>query len=83
VRTDYLDYPTAWAIQDEVGPSLDHGARCSSVPGWCSISGPAFLCDCGAVEKEWQRRVAQQPTGQGMQAPAGGESPPQRAQEAG
>jgi hypothetical protein len=30
-----------------------------------------------------QRFVSQQPTGQGMQAPAGGASPPQRAQEAG
>lgn len=51
-----LDYPTAWAIQEEVGETLEHHPRCSSVPGWCSISGPAFLCDCGAVEKEWRRR---------------------------
>jgi hypothetical protein len=51
-----LDYPTAWAIQREVGASLVHHPRCSSVPGWSPISGPAFLCDCGAVEQEWNRR---------------------------
>lgn len=51
-----LDYPTAWAIQKEVGESLDHHPRCSSVPGWDPISGPGLLCDCGAVECEWQRR---------------------------
>lgn len=54
-RTD-LDYPTAWAIQEEVGSSLEHHQRCSSVPGWDPISGPWFLCDCGAIEQEWQRR---------------------------
>mgnify|MGYP006056778659 CR=1 FL=1 len=51
-----LDYPTAWAIQAEVGPSLPHHPRCSSVPGWSPISGPGFLCDCGAVEAEWERQ---------------------------
>lgn len=51
-----LDFPTAWAIQREVGASLAHHPRCSSVPGWDPISGPHFLCDCGAVEKEWERR---------------------------
>ncbi len=53
---DFLDYPTAWAIQKEVGTELAHHERSSSVPGWCSLSGPAFLCDCGAVETEWKRR---------------------------
>lgn len=51
-----LDFPTAWAIQHEVGESLEHHPRCSSVPGWDPISGPGLLCDCGAVEKEWRRR---------------------------
>jgi hypothetical protein len=51
-----MDYPAAWAIQNEVGPSLEHHPRCSSVPGWDPISGPGLLCDCGAVEKEWKRR---------------------------
>lgn len=51
-----LDFPTAWAIQNEVGHTLQHGPRCSSVPGWDPISGPGFLCDCGAVLREFQRR---------------------------
>jgi hypothetical protein len=58
MRTDFLDYPTAWAIQKEVGTTLEHHPRCSSVPGWDPISGPGFLCDCGAVEREWERRRA-------------------------
>lgn len=62
MRTDFLDYPTAWAIQNEVGPTLDHHEKCSSFPGWQAMramGGPAFLCDCGAVEREWERRVQQ------------------------
>jgi hypothetical protein len=50
---DFLDFPTAWAIQRAGG--LDHHPRCSSVPGWDPISGPGFLCDCGAIEAEWKR----------------------------
>ena len=52
---DHPDYPTAWAIQRDRGPSLDHHEHCSSVPGWHPDAGPTFLCDCGAVEKEWLR----------------------------
>lgn len=52
-RYDFLDFPTAWAIQRAGG--LEHRPRCSSVPGWDPISGPGFLCDCGAVETEWRR----------------------------
>ena len=51
-----LDYPTAWAIQREFGPTLTHHPRCSSVPGWDPISGPGILCDCGAIFEEWKRR---------------------------
>lgn len=47
---DFIDYPTAWAIQKA---GVEHGERCSSVPGWNPISGPMFLCDCGAVEQRW------------------------------
>lgn len=53
-----MDFPTAWAIQKEVGDKLDHHPRCSSVPGWSAISGPAFLCDCGAVQREYERHAA-------------------------
>ena len=51
------DFPTAWAIQREVGPSLQHDPHCSSVPGWDPLSGPGLLCDCGAIHKEFLRRV--------------------------
>lgn len=52
---NYIDYPTAWAIQRERGTTLPHHPKCSSVPGHDPLSGPGFLCDCGAVEREWQR----------------------------
>ena len=51
VEDGILDYPTAWAIQE--GTELKHHPRCSSVPGWSAISGPSLLCDCGAVEREF------------------------------
>lgn len=57
-----MTYPEAWGIQNECGATLAHDARCSSVPGWSPISGPAFLCDCGAVENEWARRDRPSPT---------------------
>lgn len=43
-----LDFPTAWAIQHEVGAQLDHHERCSSSEG--------LLCDCGAIVEEWIER---------------------------
>ena|SRR5438105_2393860 len=68
VREDFLDYPTAWAIQREMGEGLPHlDVRCSAVPkpyaergSMDAMAGPAFLCDCGAVIKEWELRVQQQ-----------------------
>lgn len=62
-----MDYPTAWALQREVGEKLDHHPRCSSVPGWDPLSGPGMLCDCGALLAEFKRRT--EPT----DAPAPGE----------
>jgi hypothetical protein len=59
--SEFLDFPTAWAIQNEVGPTLDHDPHCSSVPGWHVLSGPGLLCDCGAVRREWKRRRARHP----------------------
>lgn len=50
---EHLDFPTAWAIQKK--RQLEHHERCSSVPGWHPLSGPAFLCDCGAVKEEYAR----------------------------
>ncbi len=56
IRDDMLDFPTAWAIQRRGG--LEHHSRCSCVPGWDPISGPGFLCDCGAIVKEWKEKYS-------------------------
>jgi hypothetical protein len=60
MRTDFLDFPTAWDIQREVGHELPHDELCSSV------YSVAFLCDCGAVPNEWDRRrqLLEAPSGQ-------------------
>ena len=50
MRTDFLDFPTAWDIQREVGHQLPHDELCSSV------YSAAFLCDCGAIPNEWEKR---------------------------
>ena len=53
VREDFLDFPTAWRITNE---GVDHTSpRCSYVQ-----TEGALLCDCGAIQTEWERRVAQQ-----------------------
>lgn len=44
-----LDYPTAWAVQEEC-PDMEHHPRCSAQPKW------GMLCDCGAVLREAERR---------------------------
>ena len=54
---DYLDFPTAWAIQKTMNEHVKHKPRCSSVEGWCALSGPAFLCDCGGVDKLWNEII--------------------------
>jgi hypothetical protein len=53
----FIDYPTAWAVQrwTEEDNRLEHKENCSSVPGWHAMSGPHFLCDCGAVSNECDR----------------------------
>jgi len=60
----FCDFPTAWWIQDQGLIHTDE--RCSAV------QSPAFLCDCGAVLAEWQRRhdlvaASSTPTGGGTQ----------------
>ena len=48
IRSDMLDFPSAWAIQDLIGcDSPPHHERCSAV-----ISR-AYLCDCSAVPDYW------------------------------
>lgn len=48
---DFLDFPTAWWIQEQGLTHTDR--RCSAA------QTEAFLCDCGAVETEWVRRRAE------------------------
>jgi hypothetical protein len=59
VRTDMCDFPTAWEIQRRY-PDLEHGQKCSCVPGWHPLSGPGLLCDCNAVYEKWQELKEQQ-----------------------
>jgi hypothetical protein len=63
VRTDFIDFPTAWGIQREVGELLEHHPKCSSVPQEDQpLAGPMLLCDCAAMPTEWARRaIAQEP----------------------
>lgn len=57
LRFDMIDFPCAWAIQKSVGTTLSHDPKCSSVEGSNGgAGGPGFLCDCGAVIREWFRR---------------------------
>lgn len=49
MRTDFIDYPTGWEIQREVGDKLEHHPRCSALAG--------MLCDCAAMPVEWARRA--------------------------
>ena len=61
VRTDFIDFPTAWRIQREVGEQLEHHPRCSSVPQDDEpLAGPGLLCDCAAMPTEWARRAIEQ-----------------------
>jgi hypothetical protein len=62
MRTDFIDYPTAWEIQKSDGfEQLPHHPKCSSVKGSNGgMGGPGLLCDCGELEKEWKRRIEQE-----------------------
>jgi len=40
---DFLDFPTAWAIQNTMNKHVKHDPKCSSIQANC------FLCDCGGV----------------------------------
>lgn len=53
-----VDFPTAWAIQREVGATLNHDPNCSSVEGSNNgMGGSMWLCDCGAIEAECERNI--------------------------
>ncbi len=56
IRFDMIDFPCAWEIQNTVGATLAHDPKCSSVEGSNDgMGGPGFLCDCGAIIREWFR----------------------------
>lgn len=57
-----FDFPAAWALQREIGASLTHDPRCSSVEGSHPLAGPAWLCDCGALVAEFERRAGTETT---------------------
>lgn len=52
MRTDFIDYPTGWALQRAIGISVPPHLtdRCSAVQ-----TNGAMLCDCGAIALEWRR----------------------------
>lgn len=53
--SDFLDFPTAWKIQKEIGHTLDHHPDCSSVEGSNGgMGGGMWLCDCGAIQRHWE-----------------------------
>ena len=54
--TDRLTFPDAWKIQKNC--LLDHDVKCSaSIFNPSPLSGPHFLCDCGAVENKFAEIV--------------------------
>jgi hypothetical protein len=59
-RWNFLNFSVAWKIQKSYGTELEHHPRCSSVKGWDPINGSAFLCDCGAIETEFERLCKEQ-----------------------
>jgi len=48
-RFDFLSCDVAWKIQKSYGTELEHHPCCSSV------QYSTFLCDCGAIETEFER----------------------------
>lgn len=49
MRLDFIDYPTGWELQDQVGiDSPPHHPKCSAV-----TQRGALLCDCDAIILKW------------------------------
>ncbi len=49
MRLDFIDYPTGWALQGQLGTdSPPHDPRCSA-----HTEHGAFLCDCRAIIDHW------------------------------
>lgn len=51
MRTDFIDYPTAWEIMKT--STLKHDLDCSTV------AADFILCDCEAMPLEWARRASE------------------------
>lgn len=49
-----FDFPTLWALQNEVRDTLEHDPKCSFIQA-------QMLCDCGALRQEALRRSEDQP----------------------
>lgn len=49
----FIDFPTGFAIARNA-PHLEHDPKCSEV-----TTDGAFLCDCNAIVREWERIVAE------------------------
>ena len=52
---DFLDFPTAWAIQNTMNEHVKHDSKCSSVEGSYPLAGSCFLCDCGGLEELYNK----------------------------
>lgn len=50
MRTDFIDYPTGFELQHEIGyePAAHLSPHCSAVQ-----TNGAVLCDCGAIAVQW------------------------------
>lgn len=55
LRTDFIDFPTAWRICVETEGKAEHHPDCS----FATTHG-TFLCDCAAMPVEWARRAIEQ-----------------------
>lgn len=52
---DFLDFPTAWAIQNTMNEHVKHDSKCSSVEGSHPLAGGCFLCDCGGLQELYDK----------------------------
>ncbi|MCG5464304.1 hypothetical protein MED01_002470 [Micromonospora sp. MED01] len=47
---DFIDFPTGWYLAEQ--GLLHTNRRCSYIQTW-----GGSLCDCGAIQREWERRT--------------------------
>jgi hypothetical protein len=51
-----FDDGTAWAVQLTCGDTIDHTLTCASRSWLLTIGAKEELCDCGALQAEWNRQ---------------------------